>query len=286
MATVNINVNFDYRQMSMVQDLDPALDSTIVGFLRGGLIYEPDVAHVMLRALHDGDVAVDVGANVGFFTVMLATLVGAQGRVVSFEPGPDNLPRLQRNIAASGVENVTIVPQPASDSAGPTLFYLNSDISGGHALWDPGQFPGNTKSLAQQRIVDVTATTLDAELARLNLPAPRLIKIDTEGADHRVLIGATGLLRDHSVPYIVAELHDFGLEQLGSSQQALRRFMAGFGYATFALYYDGSPPKLIPPETRLQSRHFLNLLFSTVEDVGRLWQVERFDSLTTRPATR
>ncbi|HEY1936093.1 MAG TPA: FkbM family methyltransferase [Acetobacteraceae bacterium] len=286
MAVLTINMEFAHRQASMVLDLDPTLDRTVLGFLTHRVMYEPDVAHVMLRAVQDGDVAVDVGANVGYFTVLLATLAGPHGRVVSFEPGADNLARLERNIAVSGKENITVVTQPASDVAGPTRFYLNADASGGHALWDPGRFPGNAKSAAQVRAVDVVATTLDDEVARLGLPPPKLIKIDTEGAEHRVLKGATGLLRERRVRYIIAELHDFGLDQLGSSQQDLRGFMAQFGYATFGLYYDGSLPKLIPPDTVLEPRQIVNLLFSTVEDVGRLWQVERFDPLVARQAAQ
>ena len=284
MTAITLTMKFDHRQLQMVQDLDPSEDVAIFSFLNRGLLYEPDVAHVMMRALHDGDVAFDVGANIGFFTVMMASLTGPQGRVVAFEPGPDNLLRLRRNVATSGAANVAIIEQPASDVAAPASFYLNSDSGGGHALWDPGSFPGNAKSHAETRVVSTTTTTLDAAVAAMGLPPPRLIKIDVEGAEHQVLTGAIGLLRDHRVPYIIAELHDFGLRQLGSSQHELRRFMAEFGYATFCLYFDGAMPKLIPPETELRPPHIINLLFSTVDDVGRLWQVERFDPLATAPA--
>lgn len=286
MAVLTIEVDYEYRKLSMMLDLDRALDQAVFGAAEHGLLYEADVGHVMLRALRGGDVAVDVGANMGFFTVLMATAVAPNGRVVAFEPGADNLERLQRNIAASGMANIEVIRRPVSDRAGPTQFYLNSDSSGGHALWNPGVFPGNNRSQNQQRVVELAATTLDHALSRVGLPAPRLIKIDTEGAEHRVLAGATELLRQHVVPYIIAELHEFGLHQLGSSQRDLRRFMQDFGYTTFALAYDGSLPKLIPPETALQATQIINLLFSTVEDVGRLWPSEDFHPLITRKAGR
>jgi len=286
MTAITLTANFGYRRLDMVQDLDPKEDGAIFGFLDNGMLYEPDVAHVMMRALHDGDVALDVGANIGFFTVMMALLTGPCGRVAAFEPGADNLVRLRRNIATSGVQNVTIVEQPASDTEGPVLFYLNSDVSGGHALWNPGKFPGNAKSEADLRVGRVLATTLDAAALALGLPAPKLIKIDTEGAEHRVLMGAAGLLSGRRVPYVIAELHEFGLVELGSSQRDMRRFMEAQGYATFGLYFDGAMPKLIPPDTELQPPHIINLLFSTVEDVARLWQVERFDPRATVPSGR
>lgn len=89
-----------------------------------------------------------------------------------------------------------------------------------------------------------------------------------------MLAGAADLLRAHRVPHIVAELHDFGLEQMGSSQNALRGFMAGHGHDTFLLYLDGHLPKLIPRGTRIASPWFLNLLFSTPDDVAAAWPVE------------
>ena len=89
-----------------------------------------------------------------------------------------------------------------------------------------------------------------------------------------MLAGAADLLRAHRVPHIVAALHDFGLEQMGSSQNALRGFMAGHGHDTFLLYLDGHLPKLIPRGTRIASPWFLNLLFSTPDDVAAAWPVE------------
>lgn len=282
MAICTVNVDFDYRKLSMIQNLDRALDKTIFEPIDRGVMYEADVAHVMMRALRAGDIAVDVGANIGFFSVLMGAAVAPGGRVIAFEPEAANLDRLRANIAASKLANIEIICQPASDCAGQARLYLNSDSSGGHALWDPGAFPKNARSQAQRRVVEMTATTLDRELLRLGVSAPRLIKIDTEGAERRVLAGTVELLRAHVVPYIVAELHEFGLLQLGSSQEDLRRFMEGFGYSTFALFYDGSLPKLIPPQTRLESPNFLNLLFSTIEDVGQLWHSERFQAMVTR----
>ena len=71
------------------------------------------------------------------------------------------------------------------------------------------------------------ATTLDDELRQCGLAAARPIKIDTEGAEQQVLQGATGHLADRKIPFIVAELHEFGLAKLGNSQQSLRGLMEG-----------------------------------------------------------
>jgi FkbM family methyltransferase len=241
-------------------------------FLERGAYYEPDVARLMCDTVDEGDVVVDVGANAGFFTALLATLVGPRGKVVSFEPGENNLPRLKNNIALNQLANVALIEKPASDSPGAVSFFINSDDSGGNALWDPATFAGNVETAARPQAHTLQATTIDAEFERLSLPPPKLIKIDTEGAELKVLEGCRRLLKNRKVPFVVTEYHPFGLEKMGASPEALRGFMETLGYSTFALYYDGAMPRLIPPGTEITIPCFVNVLFSTPENVGRYYR--------------
>ena len=235
-----------------------------------------DVSLTLIRLVRDGDSVVDVGANAGFFSVLLGALTGAAGRVLSIEPGTHNLSRLKNNLSLNGFSHVTVSDRPVTDKEGEVSFFINSDDSGGNALWDPGQFPGNQKTSENPIAHTLSATTLEQAVAASGLPVPRLIKIDTEGAEQRILEGAGSLIRERKVPYVVAELHEFGLSKMGCSQAGLRSLMEGHGYSTFLLYPDGSLPKLIPPGTRLQSDYFLNLLFSTQQDVAAGWPVESY----------
>lgn len=119
-------------------------------------------------------------------------------------------------------------------------------------------------------------------MARLQLPVPRLIKVDTEGADHLVLQGASSLLRGCQVPFVFAELFEFALQKMGSSIQELRAFMEGFGYSTFALYHCDALPKFIPPGTELRLRDISDILFSTPKHVATCWPLEVFDPVVAR----
>ncbi len=246
----------------------------LINNLTSGNIYEPDVSRVFLRVLREGDTVIDVGANVGFFTMLSAALVGPAGKIVSFEPDERNRDRLNTNLALNSFNNVTLVGNPASNKVAPVEFFINSDDSGGNALWDPGQFPGNTKSQANRQTISMTTTTLDDALANYAAPPPKLIKVDTEGADQHVLEGARQLLTGAAVPFVIAELHEFGLEKMGCSQATFRGFMESMGYSTFALFFNGALPKLIPPKTRVHSQYFINLLFSTPEMVSEYWPEE------------
>ncbi len=277
MPVIDIVLDLPDRRPRILLDLDDSHSNerTVAGWIRGGRFYEPDVSLALTRLVREGDCAVDIGANAGFFTILLGALTGPGGRVLSVEPGAGNLERLRNNIALNGFGHVTVLDRPVSDAEGPVSFFINSDDSGGNALWDPGHFPANERSRATPVAHSLQATTLDKAVAEAGLPVPRLIKIDTEGAEQRILEGAGALLRDRRVPYVVAELHEFGLEQMGGSQAGLRGLMEEFGYATFLLNHDGSLPKLIPAGTAIRAGHFPNLLFSTPDDVAAGWPEEQ-----------
>lgn len=279
MPVTRVNLELPTRRPQIALDLEERYsnEKTIASYLRSGRYYEPDVSLALTRLIREGDSVVDVGANVGFFTVLLGALTGPSGRVLSIEPGAHNLSRLKANLALNGFGHVSVLEQPVTDKEGEVTFFINSDDSGGNALWDPGHFPGNQRTQANPIAHTVEATTLDRAVADAGLPLPRLIKIDTEGAEQRVLEGACRLLQNRQVPHIIAELHEFGLNQLGCSQASLRALMEGHGYSTFLLYPNGALPKLIPPGTMIRSRFFLNLLFSTPEAVAVHWPEEFYD---------
>jgi FkbM family methyltransferase len=277
MAEMRFRIPTHGGRREMLLDLDTANSNErlVHEFVSNGHFYEPDLSNVMIRALRDGDTVIDVGANIGYFTMLAATCVGATGKVIAFEPDPANVARLEANAARNGFTQVEVVARPASDAPGPVTFHFNADDSGGNALWDPGQYPTNEKSRAAPRSVTVEATTLAAAMAERALPTPRLIKVDTEGADHSVLKGAVPLLEGMAVPYVLAELHEFGMRQMGTSQAAFRAFMEGFGYATFMLFFDGSMPRLVPPGVTIETPVLCNMLFTTPERLAELWPVCR-----------
>jgi FkbM family methyltransferase len=241
------------------------------------VLYEAEVAGLMINVLRLGDIVVDVGANCGFFTILAARLVGSSGHVVAVEPSPASLARLRTNLALNGLTNVAVVDGVATEHSGEAQFYLCSDNSGGSALWNVGDYPGNPKSRENPIAISVPATTVDDELRQRGVAAPKLIKIDAEGAEQRVLQGATSHLANRRIPFVVAELNEFALAKLGSSQQSLRGLMEGLGYSTFGLYYSNSIPKFIPPGSQIRSPFVVNLLFSTPEKITEYWPVAVID---------
>ena len=269
-ATVHLR-HPDGRLIEFVMDLDDEFPSdwTIGEHINRQACYEADVAWVLMWTLRAGHKVVDVGACVGFFTLLASQLVGPTGQVVAVEPAVDNLSRLKQNLALNQPHNVLLVEQPLFARSETVQFYHNQDSSGGHALWDPAKWEGNKKTQESP----VAPITMGATTLNRIAPSPtRLIKIDTEGAEERVLQGGNNVLLTQHPPFIVAEVNDFGLRQMMCSPDSLRAYMRMHGYDTFMLYPDGARPELVPPRKTVVCEHIWNVLFSTPSDVNEVWR--------------
>lgn len=145
--------------------------------------YEAPKQQAMMRELASGAVFFDVGANVGFYTLLGARAVGAGGSVHAFEPAPDNLCFLRRHVRLNRLAQVTVHPVAVSDRPGILRFALTADRHTGH--------------VSDQGDLEVNAVALDDLVAQGELSVPSLIKIDVEGAEFKVLEGARSLLQKH-----------------------------------------------------------------------------------------
>ncbi len=168
-----------------------------------------------------------------------------------------------------------VIANPLSAHAEMLPFYFSEDSSGGHALWDPALWHENIKTQEQRRNPASRHFDIKMDTTTLNRITPdpcRLIKLDTEGAEERILQGAGDVLRVRHPPFVVAEMNAFGLNQMGGSPESLRGFMRLHGYDTFALYPDGAIPELVPPRRGIECPHVFNVLFSSPEAVASIWK--------------
>ncbi len=267
------------RTVAFDLELDEARPNhrSLLSFLSQKRFYEPDISQFLLKVVEPGDTVIDIGANIGFFAVLAGALVGPQGRVYAFEPGANNLPELHHNLTLNSFSHVEVIDKPVSNCIEAVSFFLNSDNSGGNALWNPADYPGNTKSQEETIAQAMTSTTLDAFSERLSpTTLVKLVKIDTEGAEHKVLTGAHRFLRRHAVPFVIAELHEFGLRKMGASAESLRALMRDLGYETFVLLHDGSLPKFVPTGTRIASKYIRNVVFTRPDALAAHFESEYF----------
>jgi FkbM family methyltransferase len=163
-----------------------------LSYLFSGL--EPSVVKVASGILRPGDIAVDIGANVGFLTRQFAVMVGRKGRVFSFEPDPDVFEHLQFN--TQRFPQVALAQTALSDNCGKSTLYLHPMSAMSNSL---------VNAWEDARPLTVHTSTFDAWAAEANSGALRLIKIDVEGAEPLVLRGMRMTLASAHKPRVILE---------------------------------------------------------------------------------
>ena len=165
-------------------------------YLRGNA--EAAVQRVLVERLRAGMVFYDLGANIGFFSLLAARIVGPTGQVFSFEPDPETTVRLQRNVDQNNLQNVTVVPKGVWSTSGKRTFMAAGGSSPDHGT---GKFVDDT---GEEGGAFLDCVALDDFIR--DAPAPHAIKCDVEGAEEEVLRGAERVLRTH-LPWVLCELH-------------------------------------------------------------------------------
>lgn len=199
-----------------------ARDRVVSGRIRETGIWEPYETSLLQRLLRPGDVFVDVGANIGYFTVLGAALVGAAGRVFAFEPDPDNFRLLQANLALNGLADRAEATEAAlSDVDANGTLYLSADNLGDHQVYPTADEPRESRPITLRN---------GSELLRARTDRIDLLKVDTQGAEHAVLEGLLPLLRSLAAPpRILVELTPWSLRQAGATGRALIEMLASLG---------------------------------------------------------
>ena len=154
-------------------------------------IYEQHIAAVLQSRLRKRGVFFDIGANVGYYTLFASTLIGNSGKVVAFEPEPENMRMLEEHIKINGCTNVIPVQKALSDA--PDILLFDGTKRSMCKLSDSGN-------------IKVECTTLDTFILESGV-SPEILKMDIEGAEIRALRGADNCLSEIR-PEIILSVHD------------------------------------------------------------------------------
>ena len=262
---ISLALNRNGAQRQIHFQLDPAQYSqrSLLETFSANRVCEPETIAVVSALLGPGDTFFDIGAHVGYFTLLAAEFVGQTGRVYAFEPERENYLHVLSHIALNRFENVIPFHWAVGEKSSVVDFYFNKDNDGGHALWDPGRHPFNKQSRESVSKSQVFRIKLDDLFAGASPGAAKLIKIDTEGNETNILRGAQNFLRSARVPAVIAEVNPFGLEQLGSNEREMRELMAGLGYVPYLLLRE--KPTRLAADQYFSSQGVFNLLFVGAE---------------------
>ncbi|HEV2147383.1 MAG TPA: FkbM family methyltransferase [Longimicrobiaceae bacterium] len=183
--------------------------------------FEPQETAAVRRWLRPGMTFVDVGANVGYFTLLAASRVGETGRVFAVEPSPYAHDRLNAAVSANRLAQVRTFRMGLSSTEGELNLYLPPESDGFHSP---------TMSASSWETLRVPVRRLDDCLDEWGVRSVDLIKLDVEGHEAHVLEGAAGALETGRVRAVLCEFNDHWLRQQGSSPRALHDTLVRAGF--------------------------------------------------------
>jgi FkbM family methyltransferase len=179
--------------------------------------YEPKTTEVFREYVKEGSTVIDIGANIGYFTLLAAQCVG-KGEVIAIEPESMNVNDLKDNVVLNGFHSVYIENAAVSNKIGVAQLNVSAGESGEHSLVIP-------KSRKYQKVQPVKLITVDSLKAK-NIS---LIKIDVEGHEYEVIEGSKETLRQQSPPMII-EIWPEGLQTSKHSVEDFGALMTSIGY--------------------------------------------------------
>ena len=228
--------------------------------------YEPEVVNVIERFVEPGDCVVDAGACIGFHTCLMSKLVGEDGVVLAFEPQLESFKYLFHHVhVANKLNNVACLRMALWKCDCPELVLWSVEDIGYSSFHKYADFTGTEK---------VEGRSLDTLLIEDH---PRFIKIDCEGTEAEVLLGAHSIL-EKGVDCVVLEFNYHMMRQTGRSDGPIRQYMAALGYDLFLISVRDDnggflPPIKVAPDVAitLSGGHHINVMFSTEEKVRSRW---------------
>jgi FkbM family methyltransferase len=193
--------------------------------------------------ISEGSTVVEVGGHIGYISLYFLSLVGDSGKVITFEPGSNNVRYIQAN--TQGISQFTLVTEAVSDTVGNANFFIESLTGQNNTLVDDYDvFDENRRNAgfpqAEYQIVTVQTTTLDTYFQKTPI-VPAFIKIDVEGAELEVLRGAEQVLRSYQ-PIVMVEvtrhhdevarlLHEYGYQLMTDHMAELKELTNGNVFA-------------------------------------------------------
>jgi FkbM family methyltransferase len=202
-------------------------------------VWEPQITAFVRRRLALGDTFVDVGANIGYYSLLASQLVGKTGTVVAIEASPTTFKDLQTNLELNDVSNVRAVNVAASDSKGVAKIYRGHE----HHI-------GLTTMLECRGFdleCEVRAAPLSAILKPEELKGARLVKVDVEGAECSVVSGMGSLIeKGRTDAEIIIEIAPELLKSQGKTPDDVLRPFLDAGYHAYQLDNDYTPQGFIP----------------------------------------
>jgi FkbM family methyltransferase len=196
-------------------------------------VYEWETQEALRRWVRPGMTVLDIGAHIGYMTLLLADLVGPQGRVYAFEPASRIFSLLKTNVESNHLTQVRLFQMALLDRATTVPLYINPVNDGNNSLGSMKDNPDFVGVNPEDHQEKVSTDTLDHFLQSRGIRHVDLIKIDVEGAEPLVFGGARELLSRPDAPPIICEVGDINQPYFGQREEDLRKLLYSLGYRSF-----------------------------------------------------
>lgn len=232
-CNISLQIGSVTARMKLHLDREKYLQRSLYHYVKKGSCWEPDYTSVMMKVLRPSDTVIDIGANIGYFSLLASSLVTESGKVISLEPEKENFNYLKRNIELNGFNNIKALNVAAGNLRKEVDLFIDPLNDGGHSLF--GITPESIQQIGNREIVTsrTQMDTLDSLLDTEMISNIKIIKIDTEGWEFNTILGAVSAIRRFTPPFILAEVNRLGLRRAGASERHLRLLMAELGYSAY-----------------------------------------------------
>jgi len=199
-AVDNFVARFIKSDFTLIQGHKMFLDSEDSLRLSLSGVYEPFETETIKDIVKKGDIVMDIGANIGYYTLLLARFVGDKGKVIAFEPDSDNFVLLKKNVEINGYKNVILVQKAVSNKTEKIKLYLHKNDKKQHSIYD---------SSNSRKSIEVESIRADNYIDE----KVDFIKIDIEGAEGEAVLGMDDLLKKNEKIKIITEFSPCSLEK-------------------------------------------------------------------------
>lgn len=227
-------------------------------------IHEKTTTELFKKVVKKGNSVVDLGANIGYFTLLAAKIVGPEGKVFSFEPEPKNYSYLIKNIELNNYNNVQSFQKAVSDKKGRTKLYICEYDTGHHTInkYDGIESYSGGRD-TKEKSIDIETVTLD-EIFSSRENAIDVIKMDVEGAEALVLAGMGNILTNNKKLKMFVEFFPLLIEKIGNSpREFIRRLLEDYKFSIF----------IIPGDYNAQTGQMIRI--NSVQEIMNLCKGEK-----------
>jgi FkbM family methyltransferase len=232
--TVAVRFPRDDQELGFHLRVNPRLTihRRMIASFRRKTMYAPATSNFLFNVLRDGDDVIDVGAHIGYYSLLASVLVGPTGSVIAFEPENRNFVQLKANVALNRRANIRTFQQGLWSTVMDAPFFVNPGRQDGdHCLLGPG--PAKTTLAPQEETLSLL--TLDDVVGNVAHPRFRVLKVSVNGAETAVLSGAARLLERQAVDFILCDYAPSYMRQMQTTDAELRSLLATYGYQCFGL---------------------------------------------------